>query len=107
MTEQRLAELEALANEATPEPWIWDGDECELRSPASIQAVLDGEWWNTGDAGVSVLPKNIAFIAAARTAVPELIAEVRRLRVGLESARATIQSMLNDLRVLQAIREGK
>lgn len=80
-TEQELSILEALANAATPPPWdvhevpgygYWDGDG------------FDGKFWDMADA---------AFIAAARTAVPELIAEVRRLYNLLERCKPYIGHM--------------
>lgn len=79
MTEQELAELGALANAATPPPWEAENDV----GTGILSAMLGGgphmmafgDVWTFADA---------AFIAAARTAVPELIAEVRRLRGLLE-----------------------
>lgn len=79
MTEEQLAELEALAASATPGPWEAENDV----GTGNLLAPLGGlphmtafaQVWTFGDA---------AFIAAARTSVPELIAEVRRLRALLE-----------------------
>ena len=70
MTEQQLADLDALAAAATPGPWEAAHQYAECWS-------LHGPEAN----GPDMMPKgDAAFIAAARTAVPALVAEVRRLR---------------------------
>jgi hypothetical protein len=86
MTEEQLAELEALANAATPGPWNYDGMHDEIIAPRS------GDYWivlsecRTAPDETPVdrfghqFCHDFAFIAASRAAVPELIAEVRRLR---------------------------
>ena len=76
MNDEQLSELEALANAATPGPW---GEVAE-----------SGEWWLSGpdiydDAVMStndteISQADVDFIAAARTDVPALVAEVRRLQ---------------------------
>lgn len=86
MTDERLAELERLANAATPGPWFprWGGEPGYVYSQSAerVIAMLADEQ-NDG------LPRpNSQLIAAARTAVPELIAEVRRLRAAIESEAA-------------------
>ncbi|MFN7185996.1 MAG: hypothetical protein ACK5VE_06490 [Alphaproteobacteria bacterium] len=68
MTEQELADLDALAAAATPGPWE-QIDSRAYSSGTGLQVCLCNE--TDADA---------AFIAAARTAVPALVAEVRRLR---------------------------
>lgn len=107
LTDERLGELERLAAAATPGPWRNDP---EPGMPWDIgRAKLPGDWdpgvpclWllattnvrlgNTDDApmaGDYRFGQAIAdawFIAAARTAVPELCAEVRRLRAALAGA---------------------
>lgn len=92
MTDEELAELERLCAAATPGPWYWNAEDEEMHTTVAVREewppgewydrtiVLDGVWWNTGDAGVRASESDIAFIAAARTALPRLIAEVRRLR---------------------------
>lgn len=96
MTEERLSELEALADAATKGPWevkhedygdewwfggsgcgqvIIEGDPDSYPGIPGLQAVYGGH--DTADA---------AFIAAARTAVPELISEVRGLRAERDAA---------------------
>lgn len=68
MTEQELADLDALAAAATPGPWE-QIDSRAYSSGTGLQVCLCNE--TDADA---------AFIAAARTAVPALVAEVRRLQ---------------------------
>lgn len=76
MNDERLAEIEALA-EGLPERWIVDEDgDVVTEEDETIVCLL-----NTRDRRlISGYPEAGPFIAAARTAVPELAAEVRRLR---------------------------
>ena len=78
MTQQELAALKALADAATPGPWE--------------EVAESGEWWITSasdeTASLYVIPDtglmnqaDVDFIAASRTAVPALLAEVERLQV--------------------------
>ena len=78
MTQQELDALKALADAATPGPWE--------------EVAESGEWWITSasdeTASLYVIPDtgltnqaDVDFIAASRTAVPALIAEVERLQV--------------------------
>lgn len=75
LTEEQLAELEALADAATPGPW-------------GVYHDID-DWYDVwadiaikGDTRVSGpgIYADASFIATARTAIPQLIAEVRRLK---------------------------
>lgn len=87
MDEERLAEIEARANAATPGPWeagesAFDsstgGGSClGVFAPTkySPRALLANEVFDEADA---------AFIAHARADVPDLVAEMRRLRDTLE-----------------------
>ena len=78
MDEAKLQEIEARANAATPGPWIGDGEFGFVfqrgASRAHCIARLDHE--DVRDTSGA----DLAFIAHARTDVPALIAEVRRLR---------------------------
>lgn len=79
MSDNDLNRLEALANAATPGPWEAEND-CGTGILSGMlggrpRMMPFGDVWTFADA---------VFIAAARTAVPELIAEVRRLRERLE-----------------------
>lgn len=70
ITEQQLDKYEALANAATRGPWSrW-----EKRQPAEV---VDSDGYSIGRIWTGV---DADFIAAARTAVLALVAEVRSLR---------------------------
>ena len=102
MTDEELAKIEARANAATAGPWARDmyedGEEGE--GPHGVHPGSRGEWVESRDV-VSYAASDVgtveiaagcytdadaAFIAAARADVPALVAEVRRLRSGIESA---------------------
>lgn len=74
MTEDQLAEIEARVKAATEGPWHCDGELVRLHD--------DGDEWDVlsrKDFQISQIGLNAKFIAHARTDVPDLIAEVRRL----------------------------
>jgi hypothetical protein len=71
ITEEQLAEIEARANAATPGPW---------RESASCGLVSDHPHVTRDVWSIPKLDGDMPFIAAARTDVPALVAEVRRLR---------------------------
>lgn len=80
MTQDELDRWEALANAATPGPWVLvDRD---ILGGYEVHAPDD--WTVFGYNGPE--RTDAAFIAAARDAVPALIAEVRRLRGLVEAA---------------------
>jgi hypothetical protein len=90
MTDDDLDPLAELVRAATPGPWRW-WTSCSFRrlsSDATGKAgdVLHGVIHHDGVADVACSDEDAAFIAAARAAVPELIAEVRRLREALHVA---------------------
>jgi hypothetical protein len=70
MTEDDLQAIEARANAATPGPWQLTGGRDEV-----YDIIGDGR-----DVVQQVLSPDAEFIASARTDVPALVAEVRRLR---------------------------
>lgn len=88
MTAEHLEQWRALADAATPGPWLpshnvdapsdgnWEPDNPEREGrgegPTLTGLYRDVKAWAEADA---------AFIAAAREAVPALLAEVQRLRV--------------------------
>ena len=78
ITAERLAEIEERANAATPGPW-WPEHRGVMAE--GVEIVDD-----CAVAGWDVYPENQAFIAAARTDVPALVAEVRRLAAALDAA---------------------
>ena len=104
MTPERLAELEALAEKATPGEWsardnavkvVWtnpQGKRCTAYVAECNSATEDN-------------PAHAKLIAAARTAIPELIAALREERVRTENYDATIdilEQMRRELTALQA-----
>ena len=85
MDEAKLQEIEARANAATPGPW---GADCaegmrSVLSGGGLRALVvpwvSGALLSQGDS---------AFIAAARTDVPALVAEARQLRAELATVTA-------------------
>jgi hypothetical protein len=91
LTEQELAEMEARANAATSGPWAVseykddrDGltyrlnvsEDCTEEMNVNLPICRTCRW----DMSVEEMRCNAEFIAHARTDVPLLIAEVRRLR---------------------------
>lgn len=96
MSDQRLREIEARANAATPGPWTPDpygGDMTPCPRPTCeravhLQAIEGGDdvsvvrvGWVEEDAVLSLSAADLTFIAASRDDVPYLLAEVRRLKV--------------------------
>ncbi|NMP24754.1 hypothetical protein [Sulfobacillus harzensis] len=89
MTEERLAHLEVLCQEATEGPWharhrhvgnvsndfAWDESAGLGWEIEELDRPMRGQFVRGADAH---------FIAEARTALPEALAEVRRLREALE-----------------------
>lgn len=77
-TKERIAELRALCDGATEGPWehVFNEDESweTVRCADSLVAKVDSEYSFEQDA------KDAQFIAAARTALPELLDEVERLK---------------------------
>jgi hypothetical protein len=85
MDKERLEELKKLCEDATPGPWEVDTNEpftndmVGVLSPtAKMYAVLFRDQETEDDAEI-VSPSDAALIAASRTALPELIAEVEFL----------------------------
>jgi hypothetical protein len=71
MDASRIAELRALAEKATPGPWIVIDDAGLGHGPADAVNAFDWDAVDTPDA---------AFIAAARTALPEALDAIERVR---------------------------
>jgi hypothetical protein len=69
MTDSELDRLERLADEATPGPWMPDLH--------PLTAIHSSGGQDIGDLRADA---DLAFVAAARDAVPALVGEVRRLR---------------------------
>jgi hypothetical protein len=90
MTEDELAAIEARAKAATSGPWVrvaiesYHNDEmafCVKSVPTGHDIASNQTYYPD-----AVTPENQLFIAHARTDVPALVAEVRRLRKALTEA---------------------
>lgn len=78
MTEEMLNGIEERAAAATPGPWVWRP--C-LEGPDSLHRQRDdGTMIEIGPWRSDFEPHDAAFIAHARIDVPDLVAEVRKLR---------------------------
>ena len=107
LTDERLAEIRARAEAATPGPWEHGApsemtfDEMRHEYAASLKATLDhfgGDYQNRvhgvylGDSEVRVCitgigrnsPANAVFIASARQDIGDLLAEIERLRAEVQ-----------------------
>lgn len=99
MSPERLAEFEAVEAAASAGPWVshgWTAD-----GPQSVDGC--SELMISVDVGD---PADAAFIAMARNAIPELIAEVRRLRDAVATKAAKSATATHDRRsqLLAAVR---
>jgi len=85
LTAAELAEIEARCEAATPGPWKHDPDTAEMAIDGPREeGVVAGCGCCGSPFGVldnTVAMANGTFIAHARTDVPRLLAEVRRLRM--------------------------
>lgn len=93
MTTERIAELRALAEAATPGPWEiikFDGPMseetiCRTKDAAPYEQMVWREGSDYDDYGQHPSDEDAAFIAAARTALPEALNEIERLWLYIES----------------------
>ena len=101
MTDQtRLAEIRARVEAATPGPWEWDAiDEGSLRTLDPLgDAVarkygLRAQILGTGEHNRKTPNRaDTDFIAHSRQDIPDLLAELSRLRAVIEEARDEIES---------------
>ncbi|MDF2708140.1 MAG: hypothetical protein K0R62_3792 [Nonomuraea muscovyensis] len=98
MDEQRLVEILARAEAAAPGPWGSDGADIY----GSLAGVLMIDLWIGETLNMDDLPQAIAnasFIAAARSDVPELVAEVQRLLAERHSTNEWVTDAAVQLRV--------
>ena len=84
ITEEQLAELERLEREATPGPWLVEDKRgwWRVRGPGGV-AFDDGSACNEYNAECDADTRDL--IVAARNALPQLLAEVRRLRAVVDA----------------------
>lgn len=93
VTEEQLAEWERVEKAATAGPWTW-WTSCSFRRLSSDATGKDGDVLagdiqrSDGHPDVLCSDGDRAFIAAARTAVPALLAEVRRLRAEIDDMKS-------------------
>lgn len=110
-----LDHLESLAAAATEGPWRVTTGLLEGRGPLRVMVedprhVLADERMGylvatTGKASNSDSAPDAAFIAAARTAVPALCAEVRRLREDKQTAEETVGHLRDEIHDLREERD--
>jgi len=85
MDEKRLEAIEARTNAATPGPW-------EVREHEGMYALAGPNGWPIEDGNPDPAAPNFVFVAHAREDVPDLVAEVRRLRAVEAAERAVIEA---------------
>lgn len=104
-TPGELAEWERLCDSATPEPWRAD-----WRDTGHYELTGDGgrQWLSLPNSGFD-RGEDLDFIAAARSAVPRLIAEVKRLSSAIRShrdQRGDDRCWMDDEKLYAALPEG-
>ena len=80
MDETKLQEIKERAEKATDGPWEWRGG--KLGNLEVKEAVL----WAEYNGKINSTKRDADFIAHARQDIPELVAEIERLREGLDNA---------------------
>ena len=101
MDQQRLAEILARAEEAAPGPWESDGAEIY----GTLAGVLRIDLWVGETLNIDDLPQanaNASFIAAARSDVPDLVAEVQRLWAERHSTNEALDDAVRENAKLRA-----
>lgn len=107
ITDEQLREWKALADKATPGPWGSAGGYLTVRNPNGGSFTMS--IWHTDEMGqehrsaaFQAVPfaraNDAAFIAASRTAVPALCAEVERLKKQAEADRRELTDLREFLR---------
>jgi hypothetical protein len=100
LSEDELIELEKLSKAATPGPWstfpeprlqggVMTADNHQVATAIGQAAMYDAD---RGLDTSEVLKANAAFIAASRTAVPQLVEEVWRLRRALAATEGALEA---------------
>ncbi len=85
MTEEQLAAIQARCDAATPPPWYVheaDGEDAETGEPwAQLDGIEDRHGDRLADEHLDwESDEDFVFVTHARTDVPDLLAEIRRLR---------------------------
>ena len=104
LTAEDLATIEAWANAATVAPWS-----CVRYFGSDAAFVAASEDYEEGDDVIAqhVTRTDAEFIAAARSDVPDLIAEVRALTAERDDASAELARVTAERDELRAIVEGR
>lgn len=87
MTDEQLQQLAALAEAATPGPWWVDRYATDMSCTEHAVGVRTDDMMLASMGIDDVAMPDARFIAAARAAVPALVAEVERLQTELAAAR--------------------
>lgn len=95
MTPEKLSEWKKLAEAATEGPWKYNEHARDDNVFSGNRRIADVYGARIG--GTEQNAANATFIAAARTAVPELIAEVERLQRKNEE----LQGIIDDQKYMQ------
>lgn len=132
MTPSELSAIAARADAATPGPWFWADEAMYANAAPTPETRDDAGWdWRSGQprqiAPIRLIEtdsgyyppreKDRAFLAAARSDVPALVAEVRRLqaavealtplaRLGLNARQWAAENMQNVEEVLEIARQA-
>jgi len=97
MTDEDLRAAKALCEAATRGPWQWREEYGSVAlhslTVGPFQSVAMAESCGTQNSSIMVDDPDAAFIADARTLVPQLIAEVERLREALDARERTIRQL--------------
>ena len=91
MEKQRLDEMRARVDVATPGPWWWmNAKACLISKQTSVLQPVNHEEY-----GIDILggERDKAFIAHSREDIPALLAEVERLQGELEAAKEAIDDL--------------
>lgn len=95
ISDEKLDELQALCDAASPQPWMTTSEPpygiASTLTPQISLLMIDRD----GMAYVD-LDKNAKFIVAACNALPELLAEVRRLRTAGDALMIAATALLHD-----------
>lgn len=102
MTEARIAELRALAEKASAGPWTHhEGDECQYLMAARTSQTLAWVEDRSQDSHPTQYRDDAAFIAAARTALPEALDAIDGLQYTADQRLADMQTAERKLDVAQ------
>lgn len=92
MTEQQLADLERLENAAAAGPWTSYGMKITTGAMGNAWAMVNGLRSIAVDRSWALHPDDADFVAAARTAVPSLIASHREKDAEIAQLREQVLS---------------